>query len=63
MHMHPPSAEDCEVDEGGHACAWAAYHAQGGGGDGRGPVYSSELGLAVEAPRDGATLAQLWSVL
>jgi len=35
----------------------------GAGGDARDPVFSAELGLAVEAPRDpGTTLRQLWCV-
>lgn len=44
--------------------AWAAYDADGGtNGGGNEPVYSAELGLAIEAPKDGATLQQLWSIL
>ncbi|KAI8470367.1 MAG: Bardet-Biedl syndrome 5 protein [Monoraphidium minutum] len=51
---------------------WAAacYGADGGAGgpgggcEAREPVYSRDLGLAVEAPRDpGVTVRQLWSVL
>lgn len=43
---------------------WAAYCADGGtSGEGREPVYCQELGLAIEAPRDGATIQQLWSIL
>ncbi|GBF88644.1 hypothetical protein Rsub_01543 [Raphidocelis subcapitata] len=49
-------------------CASADAAAAGGGGgcgaDARGPVFSPELGLAVEPPRDaGTTLRALWSVL
>jgi hypothetical protein len=29
----------------------------------RDPVFSPELGLAIEALREGTTVAQLWSVL
>jgi hypothetical protein len=46
--------------------AWAAYCAEGDGdaaGSGREPVYCPELGLAIETPRDGATIQQLWSIL
>ena len=58
--------EDSEVlDSDTRGDAWATYYADdansgGGGGE---PVYSPELGLAIEAPRDGATLQQLWSIL
>jgi hypothetical protein len=66
------------LDEGGGggcADAWAAAcycadaDAAAGGGacgaeDARAPVFSPELGLAVEPPRDaGTTLHALWSVL
>jgi hypothetical protein len=44
--------------------AWAAYCADSGtSGEGREPVYCQELGLAIEAPRDGASIQQLWSIL
>jgi hypothetical protein len=62
---------ECDVLEvHAHQDAWAAYssYAAGGGGADAGaaagePVYSAELGLAIEAPRDGITLQQLWSIL
>ncbi len=43
----------------------AACYADGGavGQGAAAPVYSSELGLAIEAPRDGLTLEQLWAVV
>jgi Bardet-Biedl syndrome 5 protein len=45
--------------------AWAAYCADGAeaAGMGREPMYCQELGLAIETPRDGATVQQLWSIL
>jgi Bardet-Biedl syndrome 5 protein len=44
--------------------AWAAYCADGEtAGTGREPVYCADLGLAIEAPRDGMTIQQLWSIL
>eukprot|EP00878_Enallax_costatus_P012631 GHUV01013194.1.p1 GENE.GHUV01013194.1~~GHUV01013194.1.p1 ORF type:complete len:293 (+),score=89.64 GHUV01013194.1:2555-3433(+) len=58
--------EDSEVlDSDTRGDAWATYYADdansgGGGGE---LVYSPELGLAIEVPRDGATLQQLWSIL
>lgn len=43
---------------------WSAYHADGGGSSGGAePVFSAELGLAIEAPRDGLSVQQLWSLL
>jgi hypothetical protein len=42
----------------------AACYADGGGAaEQRAPVFSSELGLAVESTRDGLTLEQLWGVV
>eukprot|EP00882_Tetradesmus_deserticola_P002849 GHRQ01003030.1.p1 GENE.GHRQ01003030.1~~GHRQ01003030.1.p1 ORF type:complete len:353 (+),score=131.66 GHRQ01003030.1:772-1830(+) len=62
-----PLEGDADVlePEGAKADAWAAYYADGasGGGAGCEPVFSAELGLAVEAPRDGASIQQLWSIL
>lgn len=44
--------------------AWAAYCADGEvAGTEREPMYCHELGLAIETPRDGATMQQLWSIL
>ncbi len=50
------------------AWAAAAYCAAAGGGgcgaEARAPVFSAELGLAIEAPREaGTTVQQLWCVL
>jgi hypothetical protein len=43
--------------------ALAAYYAEGGSkGVDREPVFSAELGLAVEKLRDGTTLEDLWNV-
>lgn len=64
----PPREEDeCVVAD--EACAradtWAAAcYCADGGGEARGPVFSPELGLAVEAPRDpSVTVRQLWCVM
>ncbi|KAF8059191.1 bbs5 [Scenedesmus sp. PABB004] len=60
-----PEAEEPEVDERETPPdAWAAYFEDGGRCDEeREPVLSAELGLAIEPPKDGASLAQLWSIL
>ncbi len=43
--------------------ALAAYYAEGGSkGVDREPVFSAELGLAIEKLRDGTTLEDLWNV-
>lgn len=58
-----------EDDASSRPDAWAAaaYCAAAGGGCGaeaRAPVFSTELGLAIEAPREaGTTVQQLWCVL
>eukprot|EP00762_Andalucia_godoyi_P006485 ANDGO_02897.mRNA.1 Bardet-Biedl syndrome 5 protein homolog len=51
------------VDEGAESDAFAAYFAEGSKASDRPVVYSTELGLAVEKPRDGWTIDKLWSVL
>lgn len=59
------SEDDVEIlDTDNKGDAWAAYYADGAGQGGGGePVYSVELGLAIEAPKDGATIQQLWSIM
>lgn len=59
------SDDEAEVLEAEHIAgdAWAAYYADGGRSDSAMPVYSVELGLAIETPKDGATIQQLWSIL
>eukprot|EP00959_Pyramimonas_sp_CCMP1952_P049607 1036509-Pyramimonas_sp.AAC.1 len=42
---------------------FAAYYAEGAKNTDREPVFSPELGLAIEGLRDGITLENLWSVL
>lgn len=66
--VHAPAArpedESDVVETVAGSDAWAAYCADGDvAGEGREPVYSSELGLAMETPRDGASIQQLWGIL
>lgn len=78
VHTRQPATACCQcrqldepdvLDDGSEqGDAWAAYYADGDGGgcadDGGGePVFSAELGLAIEAPRDGLSVGQLWSLL
>jgi len=44
-------------------CMFQAYFADGNKDKDREPVFSEELGLAVEKLRDGFTLQGLWDVL
>lgn len=53
--------EDTDGDDG--ADVFAAYYADGDKNADRDPVFSPELGLAIEALREGTTVEQLWSVL
>jgi len=60
--------EDVEVTEaaGAHGAggdAYAAYLAEGPKEGDRPVVFSAELGLAVESPPPGMSLAQLWTSL
>lgn len=43
--------------------AFVAYFADGRAGSDREPVYSNELGLAVEKLKEGFTLQSLWEVI
>lgn len=45
-----------------HFDALASYYADGDKNVDREPVFSPELGLAVEKLRDGVTIDELWSV-
>lgn len=55
--------DDVEIDTGGCSDAFAAYFADGNKDKDRDPVYSEELGLAIEKLRDGFTLQGLWDVM
>ncbi|MEW5303918.1 MAG: hypothetical protein WDW38_000017 [Sanguina aurantia] len=58
------SEEDIEIVEGADkGDLLATYYADASKGADREPVYCAELGLAVEALREGLTVEQLWSVL
>lgn len=57
--------EDVKVvsaDDNTHFDALSAYYADAGSNTDREPVYSPELGLAVEKLRDGLSLDELWQV-
>jgi len=59
-----PVEDDIEiVDEGSTSDAFAAYFADSNKEKDREPVYSPELGLAIEKLKDGITLASLWEVV
>lgn len=55
--------DDVEIETDGSSDAFAAYFADGNKDKDREPVFSEELGLAVEKLRDGFTLQGLWDVL
>jgi Bardet-Biedl syndrome 5 protein len=55
-------ADDVEIIEDDNFDALAAYYADGDKNVDREPVYSAELGLAIEKLRDGVTIEELWSV-
>lgn len=62
----PPLPEDVEeLDNTGSEMsnAFLAYFADGNHEKDREPVYSPELGLAIEKLRDGFTLQSLWEVI
>ncbi|XP_045594145.1 BBSome complex member BBS5 isoform X2 [Procambarus clarkii] len=63
-HLDLPSEDEAEIDESvsDTADVLAAYLADGHHQD-REPVYSSELGLAIEKLKDGYTLQTLWEVI
>lgn len=54
--------DDVEISEDDHFDALATYYADGNKNVDREPVFSPELGLAVEKLRDGITIEELWSV-
>uniref|UniRef100_A0A8C4WW30 Bardet-Biedl syndrome 5 protein homolog n=2 Tax=Eptatretus burgeri TaxID=7764 RepID=A0A8C4WW30_EPTBU len=55
--------DDVEIDSNGQADVFVAYFADSNKEQDHEPVYSEELGLAVEKLRDGFTLHSLWEVL
>ncbi|KAJ7386653.1 Bardet-Biedl syndrome 5 protein [Desmophyllum pertusum] len=59
-----PVQDDIEiVNDGEGTDAFAAYFADGDKSSDREPVYSDQLGLAVEKLKDGFTLQGLWEVV
>ena len=57
------SEDDVEIVEGGdNQDAFVAYYADEGRGGVGAPSFHPQLGLAVEALREGFTLDQLWKV-
>lgn len=55
--------DDVEIETEGQSDAFAAYFADGSKDKDRDPVFSEELGLAIEKLKDGFTLNGLWDVL
>ncbi|KAL5006236.1 hypothetical protein ScPMuIL_015042 [Solemya velum] len=55
--------DDVEIEIEGQTDAFAAYFADGNKDKDREPVYSEELGLAIEKLKDGFTLSGLWEVM
>ncbi|XP_053373363.1 Bardet-Biedl syndrome 5 protein-like [Mercenaria mercenaria] len=55
--------DDVEIETEGQSDAFAAYFADGNKDKDREPVYSEDLGLAIEKLKDGFTLTGLWDVL
>ncbi|KAI8515814.1 Bardet-Biedl syndrome 5 protein [Branchiostoma belcheri] len=55
--------DDVEIENEGQTDAFAAYFADGDKQKDREPVYSEELGLAIEKLKDGFTLSGLWEVM
>ncbi|RUS90497.1 hypothetical protein EGW08_001765 [Elysia chlorotica] len=58
-----PIQDDVEVEYDNQTDAFAAYFADGNKEKDREPVYSEELGLAVEKLKEGFTIAGLWQVV
>lgn len=54
--------DDVEIIDEDRFDALTAYYADGDKNADREPVYSPELGLAIEKPREGVTVEDLWSV-
>eukprot|EP00761_Pharyngomonas_kirbyi_P013091 gb/GECH01013118.1/.p1 GENE.gb/GECH01013118.1/~~gb/GECH01013118.1/.p1 ORF type:complete len:343 (+),score=62.42 gb/GECH01013118.1/:1-1029(+) len=58
----PKQSEDIDIlDEGDDLAAFSAYYADSNKHSDREPVYSNEIGLAVESVREGMTLDTLWN--
>ncbi|KAH3719594.1 Bardet-Biedl syndrome 5 protein homolog [Dreissena polymorpha] len=55
--------DDVEIETEGQSDAFAAYFADGSKDKDRDPMFSEELGLAIEKLKDGFTLNGLWDVL
>ncbi|XP_066202762.1 Bardet-Biedl syndrome 5 protein isoform X2 [Saccopteryx leptura] len=55
--------DDVEIDSDDHPDTFVAYFADGNKQQDREPVYSEELGLAIEKLKDGFTLQGLWEVM
>ncbi|KAG3274653.1 Bardet-Biedl syndrome 5 protein isoform X3 [Marmota monax] len=55
--------DDVEIDADDHTDAFVAYFADGNKQQDREPVFSEELGLAIEKLKDGFTLQGLWEVM
>ncbi|XP_028618794.1 Bardet-Biedl syndrome 5 protein [Grammomys surdaster] len=55
--------DDVEIDSDNHTDAFVAYFADGNKQQDREPVFSEELGLAIEKLKDGFTLQGLWEVM
>ncbi|EPQ02276.1 Bardet-Biedl syndrome 5 protein like protein, partial [Myotis brandtii] len=55
--------DDVEIDSDDHPDAFVAYFADGNKQQDREPVFSEELGLAIEKLKDGFTLQGLWEVM
>ncbi|KPP70577.1 Bardet-Biedl syndrome 5 protein-like [Scleropages formosus] len=56
-------ADDVEIEPDEQTDAFTAYFADGNKQQDREPVFSEELGLAVEKPKEGFTLQGLWEVM
>ena len=57
------SEADVEVVTDDRAMQVSAYLSEAHAGADRSPAYCAQLGLAVEALREGMTIEQLWGVL
>ncbi|KAJ6660768.1 hypothetical protein lerEdw1_017394 [Lerista edwardsae] len=55
--------DDVEIESDEHTDAFVAYFADGNKQQDREPVFSEELGLAIERLKDGFTLQGLWEVM
>jgi len=61
----PRKLDDVEIEEDQSSSidAFAAYYAAVNKNQDRAPVYSKELGLAIESLPEGFTLQDLWQVV